>query len=49
MRPEINSSLKVFPKLHLAEDDLWRQILWGPTKGPGPALYSLGKTKICDL
>lgn len=34
---------------HLAEDDLWGQILWGAAQRPGPALHAFGKAKICDL
>lgn len=34
---------------HLAEDDLWGQILWGAAQRPGPALHALGEAKIRDL
>lgn len=31
---------------HLAEDDLRRQVLWGSTQSPGPALHPFGESKI---
>lgn len=34
---------------HLAEDDLWSQVLWSSTQCPGPAFDSFGKAKVCDL
>lgn len=34
---------------HLAEDDLRRQVLWGSTQSPGPALHPFGEPEICDL
>lgn len=34
---------------HLAEDDLRRQVLWGSTQSPGPALHPFCESKICYL
>lgn len=34
---------------YFTEDDLWRQILWSPTKRPGSAFHSFCKSEICYL
>ena len=34
---------------YLAEDDLRREVLRGPTQCPRPPLHSLGEPEICDL
>lgn len=34
---------------YFAEDDLRRQVFRSSAQRPGPAFYSLGKTKICHL
>lgn len=36
-------------RVHLAEDNLWSQVLRSPTQCPGPAFHSFGKAKVCDL
>lgn len=34
---------------YFAENNFWRQVLRRPTQRPGPAFYSLGKSKVCHL
>ncbi len=36
-------------ELHLAENDLRREVLRCPTQCPGPTLHPLGKSKVSDL